>query len=201
MTNNQSKTSGTLPAPPPITAKWIKYVLSFGVTAVVGLAPYLGKVRIPLFPSILTFIPIFQQDMALTLSSAAMGVVAVSVQWYGTEHLTKRKMRRWFVMAMSSTVVAFLILIGLHTWVAVPVRVDAQDTYVVVGPSQTAVSPCEGLGASECIRKKLTLDPATIATHFGERRVALSSMGVIVAYVAFTASFAWLVALLVFKDK
>ncbi len=201
MPDTAKQESGSLPSPPAKTAKWLKYFLSFGVTVVVGLAPYLGKFHVPLFSPLLSFIPVYEQNSALILSSAAMGLVAVAVQWYGTESLTKKKMKRWFLVAMAASVGTFLALIAIHSFVTVPVELLTKETmYVVVGFEQPPRPPCEGLGDSDCIRLKLTLNPAAIETHYGQRRVRMASTELVLAYLAFTSSFAWLVALVVFKD-
>jgi hypothetical protein len=93
-------------------------------------------------------------------------------------------------------------LIWLHGRVAVPVRVLIDQTvYVVRGFPQPPSPPCENLSDSVCIAKKTTLNPGEIETHFGEQRVQTASTILVLSYLAFTSSFAWLVALLVFKKN
>jgi len=85
-----------LPSPPRRTRGWKRYLLSFGVSVGVGLAPYLGNVRVPLFSPLLDLIPATLQNTILPLSTALMGVVALSVQWYGGERVTRKRLRRAF---------------------------------------------------------------------------------------------------------
>src|SRR5437016_3481091 len=84
------------PPPPPLARRWIRYLLGFGVSVAIGLAPYLGKVHVPLFSPLLDLIPESLQTTILPLSSALMGIVAVGVQWYGGERLTEQWLRRAF---------------------------------------------------------------------------------------------------------
>jgi hypothetical protein len=190
-----------LPQPPLVTSRWVRYLLSFGVSVAVGLSPYLGKLNVPLFSPLLTLIPIYEQNYALTLSSASIGIVAILVQWYGTEVLGKKRIKRMFQCALIAAAGTFLLLVWLHTVVAIPIRVLTTETvYVVRGFEQPPRSPCEGLSDSECVSRKLTLDPEAIQTHFGESNVRKASVELVMAYVAFTSSFAWLVGLIVFKE-
>lgn len=46
-----------VPPPPPLARQLVHYILGFGVSVAVGLAPYLGRVNVPLFDSLLKLIP------------------------------------------------------------------------------------------------------------------------------------------------
>jgi hypothetical protein len=129
-----------------------------------------------------------------------MGIVALAVQWYGTESLAKKKMKKRFFLTLTVTIATFLILVTVHTLVAVPVQILGNEVaYFVVGPEQPHTPPCETLADSDCLRQKLTLNRSAIETHFGQRRVQIASMGVVLAYLSFTSSFAWFVGVVLFK--
>src|SRR5882724_5196164 len=80
-------------SPPTRTAKkFVRYMVGFGVSVAVGLAPYLGTLHVPLFSSLLDLIPEPIRGTVIPLSAALMGVVAVIVEWYGWE----RQDLAWF---------------------------------------------------------------------------------------------------------
>src|SRR5215472_17588796 len=86
----------TLGQVPSLTARWMKLVLGFSVSVAVGLAPFMGKLKVPLFTPMLSIIPESVQGVAVPLSAASMGIVAVIVQWYGSERLEHSLLNKWF---------------------------------------------------------------------------------------------------------
>jgi hypothetical protein len=81
---------------PSLTGRWMRLVLGFSVSVGVGLAPYLGKLKVPLFTPMLSLIPQSLQAVALPLSAASMGLVAVLVQWYGSQQIRQKQLSTWF---------------------------------------------------------------------------------------------------------
>jgi hypothetical protein len=72
-------------------------------------------------------------------------------------------MKRMFALAAIATVGSFVFLIGFHSFVTAPVELDTNETvYFVVGFEQPPSPPCLGLGDSDCIRTKLTVNHASI---------------------------------------
>ncbi|MCF1459249.1 MAG: hypothetical protein LPH21_17405, partial [Shewanella sp.] len=108
------------PKPPTNLAnKFVRYLVGFSVGVAIGLAPYLGKLDLPLFTPLLTLIPFTIQDTVLPLSAALMGIIAVIVEWYGQERLTRRKMKKIFGRSLVIVLVSFLILVVVHTLLVV----------------------------------------------------------------------------------
>jgi len=93
----KSKGNSEVPA---ITTRWTRLVLGFGVSVAIGLAPYLGLVKVPLFAPLLSLIPVSIQNVALPLSAASMGVVAVFIQWYGFQRYSKHWLNTSFRRVM-----------------------------------------------------------------------------------------------------
>ena len=74
---------------------WIQLLLGFGVSVAIGLAPYLGKF-IPLFTPMLAILPDAVQPIAIPLSAAAMGIVAILSQWNFIHRLPPDQVKIWF---------------------------------------------------------------------------------------------------------
>jgi hypothetical protein len=188
---------------PSIAAQWVRYLLGFSVSVAVGLAPYLGKVHVPLFTPLLSFIPLFVQDLAIPLSSAAMGIVAVCVQWYGSSRISQGWVSRMFVKTLISAVL-FLFGLALVEMLAVEriyVPAAEQTVSLVVGFGFPDKPPCAGLSRGQCIGDKIGLNPSAIESHFGGMQVKVAQVLIVLAYTLFMSSFGALVGLLVIARR
>lgn len=194
-----STRSGTQ-LPTKTARRFVFYVVGFGVAVGVGLAPYLGKLDIPLFSPLLDLIPANLQDTLIPLSTALMGVVAVAIQWYGSEHLSKRWLRRNFGLALIGAVALFLTLVAVHSLVVIRVPVDGatHTVAVLIGwDERPTAEPCgKRISDAECVQK-VTLDPAQIESFWGSRSMRRAQLALTFLYLGFTGAFAWLVGLLV----
>lgn len=191
-----------LPSPPSLAQKWVRYLLGFGVSVAVGLAPYLGRVRIPLFSSLLSLIPENIQDTLLPLSAALMGIVAVLVQWYGSDKLTKTWLKRRFSLIVILAIVSFLLLTLVHVLAVVKVPYDGGKKSVsfLVGFSRPNNPPCTAeISDADCIQR-LTFNPVRIESFWGDRQIRLAKLSLILPYLTFTSLFGMLVGLLLLKD-
>ncbi len=187
----------------PVTAKrWVRYVLAFGVSAAVGLAPYLGRLHVPLFSPLLDLIPQPLQDATIPPSAALMGVVAIGVQWFGSEKLSLRAMRRWFYWTAVLAIVAIVLLTISYIFFVVPVQIRGgqQTVRFVVGFSRPMRSPCTTeISDSECI-KRLTLDQAAVNSFWGDRQVKIAQLCLILSYLTAAVVFGSLIGLLVVRQ-
>jgi hypothetical protein len=108
MENHAAAENTTPPAVPaphiqpatPLARKFVRYLVGFGVGVGVGLAPYLGIVKVPLFRSLLSLIPDSIQDTVIPLSAALMGTLAVAIQWYAGESVTRQALRKMFTRTL-----------------------------------------------------------------------------------------------------
>lgn len=191
------------PPPPQLTQRWIRYLLGFGVSVAIGLAPYLGKVHLPLFSPLLSLIPKSLQDTVLPLSSAFMGIVAVAVQWYGGETVTDAWLRRAFTSALVLILALLLILAIVHKRVVavVPFSGGSEFESFTIGFGRPNKPPCVDLAPAACISDHLTFNPIRIETYFGSNQVFYGEIVLELLYLLFTGCFGVLVAILLLRDE
>lgn len=191
-----------LPAPPPLARKLWRSILAFGVSFVVGLAPYLGRVRVPGFTPLLSLMPGSIQDTAIPISAAVMGSVAVAIQWTGFEKLSQVWLNKWFKRTLLLFLFGAIAITVLHILVVTRVQfLGGKDSEsFIVGFVRPNKEPCpETISDAECI-KYLTFDPSRIESHWGDRQVRLAKISLVLTYVALTSSFGVLVGLLLLKQ-
>src|SRR5208337_110101 len=190
----QQRKMGKLPQ---TAVKWVKYVLGFSVSVAVGLAPYLGRVNVPLFTPMLSFIPLSLQDTAIPLSSAAMGIVAVVVQWYDSQQVSKGWASKVFGKTVAACVLSLLAIVVVETFGVERVYVPSikETASFVVGFSYPHTPPCQGLGRAKCITERLVLDQDTITTYFGEGQVKSAQFLLVLTYTVFMATFGVMIGL------
>jgi hypothetical protein len=186
------RTADDAPKPklPRLASDWIRYLLGFTVSVGVGLAPYLGLVGVPLFTPLLSLIP---------LSIAAMGIIAVLVQW---RRRTPAKPIE-FRLAVTLALVTLVLFISLEILAVAHVEVPAVDQTVsfAVGFSTPQRPPCEGLSRDACIAQRLGFDEAVIDGYFGDTQTRLTKLALILAYIGFMSSFGWMVGLLLLRER
>src|SRR5436305_6589365 len=107
-TNLRNKQEGKLP---PLASTFIRYLLGFSVSVGLGLAPYLGKLDIPGFSPMLSLIPDSLQNVAIPLSTAAMGIVTIWVQRYGSERVGTVRVSAWFTRTFTVCLAMLVVII------------------------------------------------------------------------------------------
>jgi hypothetical protein len=188
--------------PTPLARRFVRYVVGFGVAVAIGLAPFLGELDLPLFTPLLHLIPRSVRDTLVPLSAALMGLVAVVVQWLGEERLSRVRLRKMFARTLAVAVFSFVLLFTLHNFIVVRVPIpslDSTETFIV-GFTRPDAPGCQGFSDSECI-KRLSMNEELIASYWGDRRIALASLCLKLAYLLFTGSFGALVGLLALRDQ
>ncbi len=189
-------------APTPTARKLVRYLLGFGVGVAVGLAPFLGVLRIPLFAPLLDLIPRQVQSTLIPLSAALMGMVAVVVQWYGGVRVNHQWLHRKFIRGLVFSGVMLVVLIVVHTQVvvAVPILGGEYSVTFLVGFSRPVRPPCtEDVSDAECI-KLISLDPSLVESFWGDRQVRLARLALMMSYLLFTSSFGALIGLIILRE-
>src|SRR2546423_14676681 len=95
--------------PTPLARKLVRYIVGFGVGTSIGLAPYLGFVNVRLFRPLLSLIPDTIQDTVIPLSAALMGTVAVVIQWYSGEQVSRLWLHKQFARTLITAILTFIL--------------------------------------------------------------------------------------------
>jgi hypothetical protein len=190
-------------APTGLARRFVRYVLGFAVGVGVGVAPFLGKLPVPGFEALLGLFPETLQRSMIPLSAFLMGLVAVAVQFYSGETLSRPGLRVRFFWSLATLLVGLLLLIVLYTLlvVRVPIEGGARSVPVVLALSRSA--SCTGcppaLSDGECIAR-LSLNPKAIESCWGSRPLALSRLALTLGYLVLTGGFGALIGLLLLQE-
>src|SRR5690242_19693066 len=132
-----------------------------------GWHPYLGAVNVPGFRALLTLFPVSIRDTMIPLSAALMGIIAVAVQWYGSDKTDRKWLARSFRWTLLFALVSLVTLVGAHALTVVRVTLDGGKEAVsfVVGVNERRLScGCSPqMSDADCI-KNVSLDEAAIAS-------------------------------------
>jgi hypothetical protein len=196
---SQSTENAIKPKLPRLTSDWLRYLLGFSISVGVGLAPYLGLVSVPLFTPLLSLIPQSLQGIAIPVSIASMGIVAVFVQWKKRDACRPVEFR----LAGIFSIAALVLFIAIEMMAVAHVEVPAVDQTVsfAVGLGSPQKSPCQNLSRESCIADRLGFDQAVIDGYFGDTQTSLTRLALLLSYTAFMSSFGWMVGLLLLRDR
>lgn len=185
------------PQPPQIGRRFVNYLLGFGVSVAVGLAPYLGKLEIPLFEPLLNVLPPSEHGVAIPLSAAIMGALAVAVQWFAGDEPSRGSLRRKFVGTLFgfSLTVALFFVVDVFTVIRLPVAGD-RTAVLLVGLGEPRCQECASLSPAECVRS-ISFEPSRIERCWGSTGLRVARLSLVGAYLAVTSLFGVLVGLLV----
>ncbi|HEX3126246.1 MAG TPA: hypothetical protein VH394_02855 [Thermoanaerobaculia bacterium] len=203
-----------IPAPPSLSQTLVKRILGFGVWIAVGLAPFLGAYRIPLFSALLELYPASLRPVLLPLSGFLMGVIALKVETAGAGRLTRKSLDRWLRRAEITLAASFLLLVVLYQFMVArvqyqrlpppaPAETQAFVTGALTVPAHPSDSKCQcpqGQSAEDCIEDIAAKDNH-VRTCFGPGRVKLASLALTILYLTLTGSFAAAVGVFVLRQK
>lgn len=172
----------------------VRYLVSFALGTGVAFASYL----VPLFRPVLSLIPDSTQASVLLLCAAVMGSLAIVIQWYAREKLTRQALRRQFKRTLAGallTLVGFSIVQAFVVVTLPPVQGESQS--IIVGLSRRVTQGCPAEISDEQCIKNVSTDPAEIAKVWGDNQIKLASTLLVLLYLALISSFATLLGLLV----
>jgi hypothetical protein len=189
--------AGSTPTAPAVARRFVRYILGFGISVAVGLAPFLGKINVPLFEPLLNILPPSEHAVAVPISATLMGIVAVAVQWYAYERLRKNLLRRMFLRTLVLAVAALLCFYIVNAMVVTRMPVAQDETAVILhGFGAAKCEECRAKSDGECIRN-ISLDPTRIEACWGSPQLRIARMSLTLTYFAATAVFGALVGLLI----
>jgi hypothetical protein len=190
-------------APPSLAGPFVRYIRSFGVTVAIGLAPFLGKVKVPLFDSLLEVVPFQLQNDLIPLSAFLMGLIAVALEFYAGEEIASGRIRSLFRVGLAALVLGLVLFTTLSSWFVVRGQFIGQSVGVVVADKRL---PSPGCGCPPeitdraCI-KRLSLNEEALDSCWGGTSLQLRKLSLRLTYLFLTGGFASLTALLLIQRE
>ncbi len=186
--------------PTPLARRYVRYVVGFGVAVGIGLAPFLGKV-----PGLDVLARLFPPDLRSTLipfSALLMGVIAVAVQYYSTETISRPALRRRFTFSLVALVAGLFFLFILYSLLVVQLPIDGGRTNlpVIVSLSRTADCPCKSSNDVECLAE-ISTSPRAVERCWGSRPLKMSRLALSLSYLLVTGGFGALIGLLLLQEE
>jgi hypothetical protein len=200
---NDRRGKSSVPPPPPVARMWVRMVVAFSVSVALGLAPYLGRLRVPLFDALLTLVPDDLHSIALPVSAALMGLIAVWVQWSADDRPRRTWLRKRFRLNMVLAAVGLLLLVVVETFVVVriPIRAENRIGVYLIGVTRLPTSPCPPqMSDVECV-SRVTPEEGQLAKVWGDDQLRACRLALLASYFMATASFGLLVGLLVLRNN
>src|SRR5882672_10474256 len=90
--------------------KYLRYVLGFGVTLVVGLAPILGRKGIPGFTPLSAIFPLNIKDGVIVIASVLLMAPAIAVQFFSGDAIAKKRLGWAFAAVFVALVIGTFML-------------------------------------------------------------------------------------------
>jgi len=174
----------------------VRLAAGFGVGVGLGLAPLLGKVRVPGFSALISLFPPGLGAVVIPLAAFLMGVVAVAAQIFGSA--VPRGRKRLFATTrkvIAILLLALLLLIVLYFLVVVRVEAQGETVPVVVGFARLPACGCAAaISDLQCI-EELSLRPSAIESCWGTRQVRLCELALGLLYLTVMTSFGALIGI------
>lgn len=186
----------------PLSRRFVRYVLSFGVSVGVGMAPFLGKVKVPGFEALLELFPRQLQGVLIPLSAFLMGLVALAIQFYHGEIIAAGRLRKYFRMGFIAMLTGLFLFLVLYKLFVIRVPLAGGESYaaVVVTPTRLETCGClPRLTDHDCVRT-LSFDPAGLATCWGGEALEVRELSLMIPYLLLTSGFGALIGLLILKE-
>ena len=182
---------------------WVRLLRSVARSAAVGLAPYVGRARVPGFAQLLGLFPQSIADVAIISSTATMTIVAAVVEFYGSDKIPLENARGRFRSAIRYSFVLLSLLLTAYfvTVTRVPDLGGVYSDSYVTGFTGSRDFRCEGKSSAQCIREVTHADEAYIDLVFGELQIRLAKALLVFTYAGFMSTFAYVIALIVLSGR
>lgn len=195
---------GYSPAPPtPLARRLVKLLLGFGVGVGIGMAPFLGTLRIPLFDALLTLYPNDLRPSLIPLAAFLMGFIAVGVQFLHGERLRRAYLRVAFLVAFALVFAGFVWLLAIYDDRVLRITVPATGesyTFVIAPERRRAACPCDvDWSDKECLSE--STDPARVEKCWDSRALRRSRKVLRGGYLLLTGGFGAVIGLLLLQER
>src|SRR5260370_31251527 len=173
-------------APTPLVGRYVRYVRGFGVTVAIGLAPFLGKIKLPGFAALLEVVPLQLQSVLIPLSALLMGLIAVVVQFYAGEEIAPGRIRSLFGAGLAALVVGFALFTALSFYFVERQQFGSLMVGVIVTDSRLPGCGCKPeINDKECI-KQLTPEAAALDSCWGGAPLRRRELSLSMTYLFLT---------------
>lgn len=190
---------------PPLAKKYVYFMVAFGVSVLVGLAPLLGYLPIPLFTNILDILPVNVRDRLVPFAAVLMGFPALVVQFFGARQVvTQRVLMRWFALCLCTAVIMAFALFSLYSLFTIDVTIHGGDrkAYFIVGSAMLPECECvaSNLKIKSCIKEILSVSPDRVDECFDDQELRTRKLLVSIPYLVLMMCFGATVSILVLKE-
>jgi hypothetical protein len=198
-----------MPRLPPLPARFVRLLLALTVSVGVSLAPYLGRINIPGFSTLLKTFPDVLQDIAIPSSTFLMAVIASCIEFFGANAISRRAARKTFVALALAAIVSVFLFVALHLMSVTVVEFGGGKghTAFVTGFSERGESCLCAPGEKDCVQcnpkwaparciENISLNPSSVQTCFGYTNVRTASIVLVCAYLELTSLLAAMVGIL-----
>ncbi len=183
------------PAPPTKLAQ--QFVRYFG-----GFALGVGLALVPALPLSVLF-PNDLRPVLVAISAFVLGVIALAVQFVSSERLSRRLVRRLFIVALAAVAVGLVLLVPIYLTRVVELDVPAAEQSTqrfVVGSERLdpPACPCpKGQSDKDCLKEYISAE--RIAQCWGKPDLVYSQLWLLSGFVVVTTGFGAMIGALLLQ--
>jgi hypothetical protein len=192
-------TDKAIKPPTPLARQYVRLVVGFSVGVGLGMAPFLGRLEIPGFVPLLSLYPDDLQDPLVATGAFLMGVVAVVIQFYAGERVSRADVRRLFRRTLIVVGVALVLLVVLWVLFVESVPTPGEPARFVITSERLLTCPCDAaISNVECIQR-LGAGPGSVSRCWSDQAVKLAWLALFASYFLLTGGFGALIGLLLLQ--
>lgn len=197
-------TTESFTPPTGVARQFVRLILGFSLGVGLGLAPFLGNREVPVFKALLGLYPTHYREMLVTLGAFTMGVLAVVVQFYSVENVSRDTIRRLFRRTLAAIGAALVVLTVISVNYVEQVKTARGiDSFIVVG-KRLATCPCDQVADYYISKHDCLLllgdDPGAIARCWSEDAENYMVLALVPSYLLLTGGFGALIGLLILQN-
>lgn len=189
----------------PRAKRFLKYLISFGVTFAAGTAPLWGSGRISGFHAILDVYPRDLQDV-IPWTSFLMSIVAVGVQAFGDEAWDRERVKYSIGATLALLVIVLFVSYGAYKAFVIRIQIPAageEKVSYLIG--STLLPKCEcakrGLDIRECIGFAISANPDDVSACYPLQEIQRRSTFLSMLYMLVMLLLGTAIGLLVVKES
>lgn len=192
-------TNEAITPPTPLARQFVRLVVGFSVGVGLGMAPFLGALKVPGFRALLSLYPNELREPLVATGAFLMGVVAVVIQFYAGERVSRTDVRRLFRRTLIVVGVALVLLVVLWVENVRLVPTTGEPASFVVAGERLSTCPCAAATPDvECIRQ-LGAGPGGVSRCWSDKAARRIWLGLFASYFLLTGGFGALIGLLLLQ--